>query len=1092
MFLKKRGSATVFLCIILAVLIPLACILIDIYRYSLAVGQAKTALKISSESVLAAYDRGLKEQYGLFAIYPREKEALEKEIFELLSQNLNYGASADGVTDLYGFSVKKVEAIPFYNLSEPFVLEQQAVEFMKYRAPVQVVQEFYEKLKIMIGLMKEGDMIERKMAVDKLMNNIREGMVNVSCMLRYKLCLINCSEDGIDKNLKKSVIANVKPYISDAETLVMMSNELVEAIQEARTKYSALYGSCKKARDDYEYIQRELDDISDQMAKKEAELASVKTRLQTAKGDKARSLEEEKNALEAELSALNENYAHVRNSRDSAYREYLSAESEINECRKELEEKLSSAVNGLENARLLYNSAQNEARRLLLNITTHIAYHSDILKLIEELTPKLKELEEDSKSLLDDARDNDSGVSDQISGSLQVQLKSIQAETLSDVRERLSWNLDKLESWKIVTQSFHDILADALRDLDSVIKEAGDAMEKPFEKSFEGYNSSQNVTEALKSFESGLSDLKSLNEMKGYFKIPEYALEPEVNNEELKAFEKWFNKRYHGIETKEETPKDEKELEDVRTGVGSFANEAAGQSDSEDRNITDDINGSLVNITERYLKLPSKKGATSSDEALLAIGRTIMESELNRTVSLNPFDKPVEGLDTVNEKEKNFFDYEMERIKALLEIIGNAVSEGLESLIESLYMNEYIMSAFKCVTSTDGIEHDIGWGRPLDKTFLKQAEIEYILFGNNSSRQNIGCVKRSLFAIRLVFNLLHVYTDPDKLAAALSLATAIAGWTVFGIPIVQNFILIAWAGMESYVDTDLLLKGKSVPLIKTSASWYLGATNLKKYLIKGVKDFVQDKIEDTVDRASEAIQETVTGMINGKIDELFAPIEKGVTDILGDPASTDQIETDNLLKSLGAAFLDNLSFSDLESFRESLGTAVTKFFEEIKAAAASYSSSQLAHLKSRMKEYIRNLIFESGGYKQLEDSVKKLGNDLLNKGLTVVEGQLDKVLGKAGNSGRNNIAGRLMMMDYTDYLRLMLLAVPAETKALRTADLMQMNMQEITGNYDLTVDQYHTYIFIKAELDFNTCFLPESMFRKGGAGMISVEWSQGY
>ena len=79
MFLKKRGSATVFLCIILAVLIPLACILIDIYRYSLAVGQAKTALKISSESVLAAYDRGLKEQYGLFAIYPREKEAWKKK-----------------------------------------------------------------------------------------------------------------------------------------------------------------------------------------------------------------------------------------------------------------------------------------------------------------------------------------------------------------------------------------------------------------------------------------------------------------------------------------------------------------------------------------------------------------------------------------------------------------------------------------------------------------------------------------------------------------------------------------------------------------------------------------------------------------------------------------------------------------------------------------------------------------------------------------------------------------------------------------------------------------------------------------------------
>jgi septal ring factor EnvC (AmiA/AmiB activator) len=1091
MFLKTKGSATVFLCIILSVLIPLSCILIDIYRYSLAVGQAKTALKICSESVLAAYDRGLKEQYGLFAIHPRDKEAIEKEIFELLSQNLNYGASADGVTDLYGFLVRKVEAIPFYNLSEPFVLEQQAVEFMKYRAPVQVVQEFYEKLKIMIGLMKEGDMIERKMAVDKLMNNIREGMVNVSCMLTYKMCLINCSEDGADKNLKKSVMADVKSHISDAKTLIMMANELAAPVQEARTKYIALCESFKKAFDNYEYIKKEADDISAQISKKEAELDAVRNKLLTAKGDKAKSLEQERNALEAEISGLRESYAHIRNSCDNAYREYISAESEMNECKKEFDEKLSSALYGLENARLLTDSAKNEAGRVLLNITTHIAYHNDIIKLIDELTPKLKELEDESKSLLDDARDIESGVSDQISGSLQVQLKSIQAATLSDVRERLSGNLDKLESWKIVTQSFHDTLAEALRDLDNEIKEAGDAMEKPFEKSFEGYNSRQNVTEALKTFESGLSDLKSLDEMKGYFEIPEYALEPEVNNEELKAFEKWFNKRYHGIETKEETPKDEKELEDVRNGVGSFANEAAGQNDSEDENITDDINGSLDDIIERYLKLPSKKGATSSDEALSAIGRAIMESEQNRTVSFNPFDKPVEGLDTVNEKEKNFFDHEMERIKALLEIIGDSVSEGLESLIESLYMNEYIMSAFKCVTSTDGIEHDIGWGRPLDKTFLKQAEIEYILFGNNSSKHNISCVKRSIFAIRLVFNLLHVYTDPDKLAAALSLATAIAGWTVFGIPIVHNFILIAWAGMESYVDTDMLLKGKSVPLIKTSASWYLGANNLKNYLIKGVKDFVQDKIEDTVDRASEAVQETVTGMINGKIDDLFAPIEKEITDILGEPASAD-LETDNLLKSIGTILMDNLSFSDLESFKASLGTAVTKCFDNIKAAAASYSSTQLVSFKSRMKEYIRDLIFESSGYKKLEESVKKLGSDLLDKGLTVVEGQLDKVLGKAGNSGRNNIAGRLILMDYTDYLRIMLLAVPSETKALRTADLMQMNMQEITGNYDLTVDQYHTFIFIKAELDFNTWFLPESMFRKGGSGMISVEWSQGY
>ncbi|HHY63451.1 MAG TPA: hypothetical protein GX501_00235, partial [Clostridiaceae bacterium] len=62
----------------------------------------------------------------------------------------------------------------------------------------------------------------------------------------------------------------------------------------------------------------------------------------------------------------------------------------------------------------------------------------------------------------------------------------------------------------------------------------------------------------------------------------------------------------------------------------------------------------------------------------------------------------------------------------------------------------------------------------------------------------------------------------------------------------------------------------------------------------------------------------------------------------------------------------------------------------------------------------------------------------------------------------------------------------------RAADLLQINMQEITGEHDLTIDRYNTFVFIKAEVDFNTWFLPESLFRKGDSGMITVEWSQGY
>lgn len=1094
MFLKPRGSVTVFLCIILAVLIPLSCILIDLYRYSLAVAQAKTALKTCSESILAAYDRQLKEQYGLFAMYPRENEAMENEIYELLSQNLNADANVDGVTDLYGFSVRKVEVIPFYNLSEPFVLEQQAVEFMKYRAPVQVVQEFYAKIKVMIELMKEGDMIERKMSLDKLMNDIREGLVNLSCMLQYKLILLNCSEDGSDNNLKKTVLLTTQTNISSAESYIKTANDHVAPIQEAQEGYNAIYDSYKKAKDDYEYIQKELSSVSGRLSKKKTELTNIENELLTAEGSKVVSLEKDKLALEAEIADLKEEYAFTQNSCDNAYMNYSSLESEINTYKNKIDEGLDSAISALENARVLTEGSKNEVNRLLLNVANHITYHNDIIKLIDELTPKLNNLDKESKSLLDDTDAYESGVSNQISGTLEVQLKSMQVATFTEVREKLTTNLKKLEVWKNLISSFVNDLEKSKKDLEGVIKTAKAVKEKPFDKSmtYQGYGEYHNVGSGLITLETGLADLKSIVEMKGYFDIPEYTLEPKANKVEIQAFNKWFDKRYLGINSETDAPTDESELEEVREGVGSFANEVGQQGEAEETPEFEGINGSLADIADRYFKLPTKRGATSSEGALLAIGRAILESQQNQTINLSPFDKPVEGLDTVNESEKNFFDYEMDRIKSLLDLIGDAVANGLESLIESLYMNEYIMSAFKCATAIDGIEHDIGWGRPLDKTFLKQAEIEYILFGNNSVNQNIGCVKRSIFALRLIFNLLHVYTDPDKVATALSLATAIAGWTIFGIPIVQNFFLIAWAGLESYVDTEFLLKGKSVPLIKTSASWYLGADNLKNYLVKGVKEFVHEKIETTVDQASEAIQETVTSIINGKIDTVFSPLEKGIVELLGDDTPVNQIEIDNLLTSVGKTFVDNLTFNDMDSFTASLDTAIKKCFDDIRGTIKTYGLAQLDELKSQLKEYIRELIFESTQYKALEGSVKKLGNDLLDKGLTAVEGQLDSVLGKAGKSGRNNIAGRLILMDYTDYLRLMLLAVPSETKALRTADLMQLNVQEVSGDYDLTVDQYNTYIFIKAELDFNTWFLPEKLFKKGESGMISVEWSQGY
>ena len=236
-------------------------------------------------------------------------------------------------------------------------------------------------------------------------------------------------------------------------------------------------------------------------------------------------------------------------------------------------------------------------------------------------------------------------------------------------------------------------------------------------------------------------------------------------------------------------------------------------------------------------------------------------------------------------KEKNFYNYEVEKATKLFELINEVVKDGLESIIESLYMNEYIVSAFKCATTRNNVlKNDIGWERPLDSTFDK-CEIEYILLGIQR-KQQFETFQNQHFCCELALNLIHVYTDPAKLAVTLEWATLIAGWTIFGVPVVQNFLLLIWAAAESYVDMCILFRGEHVPIIKTSSTWYVSLNGLKNEALKNIKEFAQNQSEKLVDNAANAVEETLEGIIDAKIDKLFEPFEQGLKKTTGSAANS--------------------------------------------------------------------------------------------------------------------------------------------------------------------------------------------------------------
>lgn len=1092
MFNRQRGSITVFICILMAVLIPLTCILIDLARYQEAKRLAESSLRVCSESILAAYDRQLREQYGLFAMYPREKESIEKEIYELLSANLNTDTLVEGSTDLYGFQVNQVEVTPIYNLSEPYVLEQHIAEFMKYRAPVQAVTEFLEKLKLMVGLMGESDMISQSMGIDKLLNDLRVDLVHLWYLFDKKMNQINQNQSGGD--LKAEVINYIKACNqacldagNKATAEITNINNALKAYRNCVDIHKGFQGAQIVAQNTFDETKNRLDQAEQRLKSAEAEL------------DK---LEKNKNSSEQDIAAQQASVNSCQVAFNDASSKKSGAEQTLqtaNENLKKSQEALGAAKKAfddaidknLNNYGTISQQTKNAKAKLVL-FSRHIILHNYIIEkaiqIVEGIKPKLEKLQTERAALEASMEEHkDSAAASQIASNVNAKLMSIDLEVFNNILEQLKRDQSSLQTWyKAIDTSIkaYDELYSTIeteRNKCSQLKSHPEDMTNPPVTPYEGHN---NVAQLAADLETSLDKLSIYTSMdKGTYSIPSYVPEPVPNDKEYKDSEQWYNRTFSGSDDSVQNPdqKEDSDLVRARENMGNTAaTVASGTAPSNENKLSQ----------EELDNLPSREGIHSSKDALEQITKEVMETQLEQWA--NPLDKPVTGLDTVNEKEKNFFDNQLENMRALLNQVKDLIANGFESIMKSLYMNEFIVSAFKNVaTQNNTIENDIGYNRPLESTFFEKAEVEYIIFGDMNENTNINRAKLSIFTIRLVFNLLHVYTDPVKVSETLELATALVGWTVFGIPIMQNFLLVSWAALESYLDTEKLLAGEMVPLLKTTQSWFLQPENLRKYLVETVlgnlKNEAQHQINNTVDNMNQAVQDTVGSFIDAKVDEIFSDV------LLGWDGATQEA-TDQLVSSnFNFQNLDKLEFNSMDDFYNVFTQWVNDQIKSQITKIKGLGQQAIHGVREYLKSKIKNILFGSDGYNKLVQKIKNVGNQLFDKGAKAIEKEIEGAIpGTTVKSGASNVFGKLIMMTYADYLRLMLLTVSPADKAKRTADLMQLNLQKTAGKNDLFIRNYNTYFYVKAYVDFKSWFIPDSLFKQQKAGMISVEWSQGY
>ena len=107
-------------------------------------------------------------------------------------------------------------------------------------------------------------------------------------------------------------------------------------------------------------------------------------------------------------------------------------------------------------------------------------------------------------------------------------------------------------------------------------------------------------------------------------------------------------------------------------------------------------------------------------------------------------------------------------------------------------------------------------------------EIEYLIAGKDSEKENLGMIFWRMIALRFVMNAACVYQDPAKEKEAALLAASILGVTGFppAVVVVKNLLLLALAYGESVIDVRNLAEGKKIPAVKTSSDWQLSFAGL--------------------------------------------------------------------------------------------------------------------------------------------------------------------------------------------------------------------------------------------------------------------------
>lgn len=168
------------------------------------------------------------------------------------------------------------------------------------------------------------------------------------------------------------------------------------------------------------------------------------------------------------------------------------------------------------------------------------------------------------------------------------------------------------------------------------------------------------------------------------------------------------------------------------------------------------------------------------------------------------------------------------------------------------------------------------YNNPEKNTVLKY-ELEYIISGKDSDKENLASVVEKIVLAKTGINMAYLITDKEKMEQVSAIAASVA--IVTGLPFLESVakgvLISAWSMAEAVNDMKILLSGGKVALTKSNGGWRTSIGNVtngsKKEDSKGLsyKEYCQILIAvqntgDSLYRIMDLIQTNIQKRYNSE------------------------------------------------------------------------------------------------------------------------------------------------------------------------------------------------------------------------------------